>query len=208
MVEVHCVDVESFEESLFPLFLSLLPKEEQEAVLSYKCFKDRRLSLLGRLIVRRYFSLKGDVPGPMKRDETGKPYIEGAKPFSVSHSGNIAGAAFSERKIGLDIERWRPWERVKDIAERFRPGGYESAAGGREKAAAFFDDWTRAEAFLKASGAPLGALAGVKGERWFFQSGAMKGAYSWALCQDAPLDAWKIVELCYNDLRGPHQCIT
>lgn len=76
--------------------------------------------------------------------------------FNSSHSQGLALYAVTRhRKIGVDIEQIRPLPDIESIAERFfsKP---ENAAfktvSAQQKLAAFFNCWTRKEAYLKATG--------------------------------------------------------
>ena len=92
----------------------------------------------------------------------GKPFLADPRTtlvFNLSHSGELAlyGVAWNCR-IGIDIERCRSItdserlaEQVFAMAERVQLASVP--ADGRAKA--FFDGWTRKEAFIKALGAGL-----------------------------------------------------
>ncbi|HEY0170029.1 MAG TPA: 4'-phosphopantetheinyl transferase superfamily protein [Pyrinomonadaceae bacterium] len=97
-------------------------------------------------------------------DGYGKPSLSGgagAVPprFNVSHSGGLALYAVTDgREVGVDIERVREDFAGLDIAERFfSPDEVAalSAVPAGERATAFFDCWTRKEAYIKARGLGL-----------------------------------------------------
>ena len=90
----------------------------------------------------------------------GKPVLASmpASPihFNLAHCENIAVAAFTrEGVIGVDVERVRLLEDAEELVRRFF-SPRESAAFTRlapeQKPAAFFNLWTRKEAWLKACG--------------------------------------------------------
>ena len=89
----------------------------------------------------------------------GKPALD-AYPhffFNASHSGDHAAFAFSRAgEVGVDIEEVRGDLRRHDvIAQRFftpAERGELAAVPGPERVRAFFDLWTRKEAFVKARG--------------------------------------------------------
>jgi 4'-phosphopantetheinyl transferase len=93
-------------------------------------------------------------------NEFGKPEIAGSDVcFNLSHSHGVALAAVTRgRAIGVDIERVREEVVRERIAERFfSPAEARALAGlppGRQ-AQAFFDCWTRKEAWIKARGQGL-----------------------------------------------------
>lgn len=79
--------------------------------------------------------------------------------FNLSHAGGVALYAIArDREIGVDVERIRPDAATLDIAERFFAPA-EVAALRRvpdvHRAEAFFNCWTRKEAYVKAMGTGL-----------------------------------------------------
>ena len=87
----------------------------------------------------------------------GKPVVRGqVLAFNLSHSGDVAVCAVAANgNLGVDVEAVRPVPDADTLASRFF-SGEEAAelalvpAGDRLRA--FFDVWTRKEAFLKATG--------------------------------------------------------
>ena len=90
----------------------------------------------------------------LRVDEHGRPWAPGVS-FNVSHSGGLGLIAIAEgeRRIGVDVERWRAQRDFRALAERFfHP---EEAAAIGENHAAFLRCWTRKEAVVKALGVGL-----------------------------------------------------
>jgi 4'-phosphopantetheinyl transferase len=94
----------------------------------------------------------------------GKPCLAGAflkcgLEFNVAHAQGLAAYAFaSGRPVGIDIETVKNMADADEIAQRFfsAPEACElSRLGGGEKSLAFFNGWTRKEAFVKAVGEGL-----------------------------------------------------
>lgn len=90
----------------------------------------------------------------------GKPALAGSAAgrlhFNLAHSHGLALLAVTHvAALGVDVERVRPFPNATGIAERFFSAGEIAAfqtlpLGARE--AAFFQLWTRKEAWLKATG--------------------------------------------------------
>jgi len=91
----------------------------------------------------------------------GKPSLAGALAagglrFNVSHSHGLALFAFAHgRELGVDIEKIRPDFASAEIAKRF----FSAAESARlrslapaDRTRAFFECWTRKEAYVKARG--------------------------------------------------------
>ena len=74
--------------------------------------------------------------------------------FNLSHSQDVAVYAIAfNREIGVDVKTKRPRFASEQIAEHFflAPGSRGAAiAGTRQQVDAFFNRWTRKEAYIKA----------------------------------------------------------
>ena len=94
----------------------------------------------------------------------GRPFLPGLPDgrslrFSVSHACDLALLAFTwDRAVGVDVEdRQRPAD-FEVIAGRFFAPGERTAleaVSGADRREAFFNAWTRKEAYLKARGTGL-----------------------------------------------------
>lgn len=90
----------------------------------------------------------------------GKPALAGKHAssglhFNVSHSEERAFIGMARRNLGVDIEHVRDDVRVDEIAQRFFSVAERKALFSltpEQRARAFFDCWTRKEAFIKAKG--------------------------------------------------------
>ena len=94
----------------------------------------------------------------------GKPYLaaennHGNLRFNISHADAIALFAIARgRELGVDIERIRPHVADEGIAERFFSSKEVSclrALPAALQTEAFFNCWTRKEAYIKARGEGL-----------------------------------------------------
>jgi 4'-phosphopantetheinyl transferase len=97
-------------------------------------------------------------------NEFGKPFLAAAENpaginFNLSHSGErMLLGLVRNAKIGVDIEEIRPESASLDVAARFftdRENEELRSLSGREQVEAFFNCWTRKEAYLKALGCGL-----------------------------------------------------
>jgi 4'-phosphopantetheinyl transferase len=89
----------------------------------------------------------------------GKPALAGHERdlrFNLSHTGELALLAVSYgREVGVDIEQIRSLDDAASIAGRFFSAAENRAwlaVPDEQKPAAFFNAWTRKEAFIKALG--------------------------------------------------------
>jgi 4'-phosphopantetheinyl transferase len=79
--------------------------------------------------------------------------------FNLSHSGSLAACAIAlDCDLGVDVEQMRPMKDLFDIAQRFfspaECAALEAVLPGQEQLA-FFNCWTRKEAYIKAIGGGL-----------------------------------------------------
>lgn len=93
-------------------------------------------------------------------NSSGKPALAGGGVhFNVSHSGSIALLAFAkECEIGVDVEAFRPVPDLESIADRFfcpEEARDLTSLPVKSRPRAFFDCWTRKEAYVKALGGGL-----------------------------------------------------
>lgn len=89
----------------------------------------------------------------------GKPALqhdEWGLRFNLAHAGRLAVCAVARGcDLGIDVEQVRPLADAEDVARNsFSPREYEAllAVPEGDRLRAFFDAWTRKEAFLKALG--------------------------------------------------------
>ena len=115
--------------------------------------------ILGEQLAVAPQSLQFDVA------EHGKPHLAGtharaALQFNLSHSGDRGLVGWANgRRLGVDIEVWRPLGDEAALVRRFfspaENAAYEALAP-TERTRGFFECWTRKEAYIKAVGRGLG----------------------------------------------------
>jgi 4'-phosphopantetheinyl transferase len=95
----------------------------------------------------------------------GKPYLsdgltETGPSFNLAHSENLALLAVARGgMIGVDIERIRTVDDADEVVDRFfsaRESAVFENLSPEQKSVAFFNLWTRKEAWLKATGEGIG----------------------------------------------------
>lgn len=142
---------------------TLSPDEQVRAArYRFEVHRRRFVAARGRLrrLVGQYLDCKAEAVR-FQYSPCGKPAVvsETDLRFNLSHSEEVALYAFARGcEVGIDVERIREtagWER---IAERyFAPGerAQLEAVPPELRTAAFFQLWTRKEAYLKARGEGL-----------------------------------------------------
>lgn len=142
--------------------LASLPDEESARARRFRFEADVARYVTGRFVARSLISAytgHGDpfslrfVPG-----RHGKPALEAAPAlhFNWSHAGDLAVFAITAAaEVGVDVERTERFADLDAVAGRvFSPSELADyhAQEGDARRIAFFNGWTRKEAFIKATG--------------------------------------------------------
>lgn len=149
---------ESFPPDLWGDLMETLPARVGRDVNRYLRWQDRQARLLGKLLLRRCLMaygygedcLEGLAEGPF-----GRPVLDGAVDFNISHSAEFVVCAATERgRVGIDVEEIKPVA-LQDFRSCMTPQEFAKleAAGGKERG--FFSFWTQKECVLKADGRGL-----------------------------------------------------
>lgn len=146
---------------------NLLAQDERTRAGRFHFAKDRNHYIASRGLLRsilgRYLQV---APQQIQFSygSHGKPTLHStaAQPplrFNVSHAGGLALFAFTRtRELGVDIELIRPIEEAEQIAQRFfseRENVVFTSLARTVHEQAFFNCWTRKEAYIKARGEGL-----------------------------------------------------
>jgi len=149
-------------EDRFAQCLSWLSSDETARAARFHFDEHRRAFVLGRACLRALLGALLEAPpgqvafcyGPK-----GKPALADASSslrFNASNSGNLAAFAFTEGcELGIDVEQVRPVPEMERIAARFFAPGEASellALPEVDRPQAFFNCWTRKEAYIKSVG--------------------------------------------------------
>ena len=151
----------------------LLSADEKERAGQFHFDKDHGEFIAGRALLRillgRYLQ-RAPSQLQFSYGAAGKPRLAGEDPapqFNLSHSHGLALYAFSRgREIGVDVEWMKRNAEADKIAERFFSAQEVAVFRSLPESAkekAFFDCWTRKEAYIKAKAdgltAPLDAFS-------------------------------------------------
>ncbi|HXM35921.1 MAG TPA: 4'-phosphopantetheinyl transferase superfamily protein, partial [Pyrinomonadaceae bacterium] len=147
----------------------LLSPDEQTRAARFHFEKDRRHFVIARGVLRsllgRYLGIAPDSLRFAYNDH-GKPQLAAEVPqqltqlkFNLAHSGGLAVYAFTGLgEIGVDLEQINPEFTGDDIARRFFSAAEVACLDqlpADARGLAFFNCWTRKEAFIKAKGIGL-----------------------------------------------------
>jgi 4'-phosphopantetheinyl transferase len=140
----------------------LSPPEQARANRFFRSL-DRDRFILAHAALRRILAARLDVePRSLHFVEGahGKPALAGCSlRFSLAHAGGLAlVATVRNRELGVDLEPIRAFDDALSLARRFfSPGEVRKlqATPALDLPRAFFECWTRKEAFVKATGLGL-----------------------------------------------------
>jgi 4'-phosphopantetheinyl transferase len=145
----------------------LLSADERRRARSFHFEKDRSRYVVARgylrVILSRYLNAEPNSLR-LRNNSYGKPTLVGSGHeerlhFNLSHSGSLALYAITQRRrVGIDVERIRDDLSHEEVAKRFfspteRAMLHSLPVESRTKA--FFDCWTRKEAYVKGRGEGL-----------------------------------------------------
>jgi len=121
-----------------------------------------------RQLLGAYLSIPGAAV-EFDHSPQGKPFLSGSAKsselqFNMAHSDALALVAVARgTPVGIDVEWIRPLEDAGDLVERFfsaRENSEFKSLPDEQKPFAFFNLWTRKEAWLKATGEGITQLLG------------------------------------------------
>ncbi len=188
----------------------LLDPDEMKRALRFRFDRHRRRFIVGRGMLRR---ILGSYLGHDPRDlafaygEKGKPSLDARFSssgicFNLSHSSELAFYGMTRGgELGVDVELRRPMPDAEQIAERFFSASEKEALRAipqERKSEAFFNCWTRKEAYIKATGDGLSmpldrfdvTLTPGEEARMVSAEGSREKAASWSLFHLEPAEGY------------------
>jgi 4'-phosphopantetheinyl transferase len=142
-----------------------LAADERDQMERFRFEKDRRRYLLGRGLLRSLLGRYLDVSPQALRFETtaaGKPHLASGQrqlQFNLAHSGEYVLIAIADgRAVGIDVEEVEDDIEARQVAAHFFSPNERrdlEMLTGRARIEAFFECWTRKEAYVKARGEGL-----------------------------------------------------
>ncbi|MDY7093067.1 MAG: 4'-phosphopantetheinyl transferase superfamily protein [Acidobacteriota bacterium] len=142
----------------------LLAQDELDRAYRFRFERHRRRFIVGRGVLRELLGAYLSAPPEQLTfhyGDKGKPSLEprwggGRLAFNLSHSEELALYGLTlERELGIDVEHLRPMPDAEQIAERFFSISERDTLRRippERKSDAFFNCWTRKEAYIKATG--------------------------------------------------------
>jgi len=138
---------------------SSLPQTLSSKIDSFRFAADKQRSLIGDLIVRKFYAKELKVDAFLLEFDTNeheKPFLKNYPKahFNISHSGEYVVVAFSDCPVGIDIEK-NKGNRLK-VARRFftreELDDLFAFAEEKEQIEYFYQLWTLKESYMKMIG--------------------------------------------------------
>jgi 4'-phosphopantetheinyl transferase len=182
---------------------ALLSAEERARAAKFVFGKDGARFVLRRALLRQILGgYAGQKPGLLKFDHTvqGRPLLAHESGgdtlrFSLSHAGGLVLVAVArQRQIGIDVERVREgfeWRPMLDTVFSEAEGIAFNVLPEAQKTGAFFNAWTRKEAYLKATGEGIATSLrqvemSLRAQKIMRIGGDVAAAAAWSLRDWAP----------------------
>jgi 4'-phosphopantetheinyl transferase len=143
---------------------ALLSRDEQGRAAKFRVESHRNRFIAGRAILRsvlaKYLLCAPDLLqfgySPQGKPSLAAQFAESGLWFNLAHSEGMALIAVTRLgPVGVDVEHIRPIEEADELVERFfsaRENALFQALPASQKNIAFFNLWTRKEAWLKGTG--------------------------------------------------------
>jgi 4'-phosphopantetheinyl transferase len=145
--------------------LAALAEDERARALRFRFAEDRARYVAGRFAARALIAAYAGHADPaalkLVPGTHGKPTLDPARPlhFNWSHAGHLAVFAITaDAEVGVDVEWTERFADIDAVAGRVfsdRELADYHAQQGDARRVAFFNGWTRKEAFIKATGEGL-----------------------------------------------------
>lgn len=145
----------------------ILSFDEQQRAARFHHLTDKHRYVVARAVLRSllsaYLSIEPNhlefVYSPFGKPELAAPFSSAGISFNLSHSGHLGlYGIIRSRKIGVDLERLRPEAVTEEMARViFSHEEFHAffSLPRQQQIEAFFNCWTRKEAYLKARGEGL-----------------------------------------------------
>jgi 4'-phosphopantetheinyl transferase len=164
-VAVWTAELDKVTETRSEELLRSLSLDENQRALRFRFERDRNRFVVGRGVLREILGTYLQID-PEKVDfnygPQGKPYLKepsgyalGLLYFNVSHSADQAIYALGLGEVGVDLEVVRPIPEMQALIDQYFSVAERSAFGSvspDQKLKAFYNCWTRKEAYVKACG--------------------------------------------------------
>lgn len=161
MYNIFYYNINKMSDELYSKKIEELNLTRKKEILKKADINDRKRSLAGDMLVKKYLSKLYGTPEEkieIKKGAHGKPYVLNLPAhFNISHSGDYTVVAIGDRPIGIDIEIIKDFSAIlaKKLFNEDELKYISGTSTTRKKflmQKSFFEIWTAKEAYLKYSG--------------------------------------------------------
>ncbi len=141
--------------------LSKLQPQRRKQLLSFRFEADKKRCAAAGLLLWNYIYKRHPENFTVSYNENGKPTVQNAPFFNLSHSGDFVMLSVNDTPVGCDIEHLHKAILTKHV---FHPNELERLSvlsEGDARNLEFLRLWTAKEAFLKAIGTGIDANANM-----------------------------------------------
>ncbi|NMB34027.1 MAG: 4'-phosphopantetheinyl transferase superfamily protein [Clostridium sp.] len=158
-MEIIATKIEfDIDNNLYEEILNELPRDKVDRIKRFRRIEDSMRTLAADLLIRTAACIRFNTQNRFLKFQKGckgKPYLLNNKDFhfNLSHSGDFAVCAISNKTIGIDIEKVQDMD--FSIAKRFFSQSETQdlfSKDGEARKQYFFDLWTLKESYIKADG--------------------------------------------------------
>ena len=161
MIVIGIIKIEQGDELHLAHYLRKLPAFMQEKITNYRRQDEQLRSVLARVILKQLLIEQGfnnAILEDYRTDEYGRPYINEAIDFTISHADDYVMCAVSKTtRVGIDVEKMRDIC-IDDYSISLSDKELEELTNSTDPIHDFFTLWTKKEAISKANGKGLAIL--------------------------------------------------
>ena len=209
MLNIYYAKTEPFRNAkAYEKGLLLLPAERVKKLERIQSEEVRCSSMAAGLLMKYGLEIAGILAEELifETNSDGKPYLKNYPElfFNISHSGEYAALAVSDKEIGIDTEKLRTGKRK--LANRFFSKDECAALDTAWSDSAFTRTWTRKESYIKATGMgmrmPLNEFSTVedKVNDYYLESFFQENQYWLSVCQKEEAPKAKPQEVFLNEI--------
>lgn len=156
-MKIYSLNISKTNESDFSEWFDAMSADRKEKIRKQRVPQKQKLGIAADHLCRKAISEHCGIPAEQIEfyvNEYGKPFARNLNVhFNISHSGDLAVCAVSDKEIGIDIEKIRKIN--PRVSEKFACESEEKYIKTHENG--LFEIWTLKEAYFKCIGTGLGS---------------------------------------------------
>lgn len=197
MLTVRYSNTKTIDDGFYVWWLKKLPLPMQAKIEKYRNESDRKLTILGKVLLLNlieHYGLDNDLfLSDLETNEYNRPSFNHQFDFNISHSGRIAiCASIMNDSVGIDIEEMVEIK-VDEFKNQFSCNELRVIEQSDNPNYDFFKLWTRKEAVVKAIGTGITILSEIE----VLKDIVCYNSQAYRI-ETLPIDDWYIASLSYT----------